>query len=227
MLFKSKIFWICAVFTVCAAIFFSVVLHRTNQPKEPIKVYKYVKPAPHKTSQSSVDDAVSVQVADETATKVDTTDKTVVDFSNSKTDTTNTDTLTDTSDYLLTDKPNLMGVGASTSNLETDAAALAETEYIAQQIEELQIKIPQALQTRIQLMHQIAELSESHVSDEGPSPLIVQLYDETYELVKIISAMSSEYITIAKDDSVFRPGGEFYDLLEQNGMMVGVIQPSE
>ena len=225
MFFKSKVFWICAALTVCAVIFFGVMVHRANQPQEVIKVYKTVEFTPRKTPQPPADNAISGQILHNTATEGDTTDTTIANFIDDETPTT--DTFTHTADDFWVDESTVVDTVDALETAELNAAAQAEAEYISQQLAELYIKIPQSLQYRLDLWDHIEELAESYVPDGGPSPVIEQLLEEYRELTRDIFAMSNRYIVYAKDNSLFEPSGEFYDLLKQNGMRVELNLPPE
>ena len=225
MFFKSKVFWICAALTVCAAIFFGVMVHRANQPQEVIKVYKAVEFMPAKTPQPPTDNTISGQILHNTATEVGTTDTTIANFIDDETPTT--DTFTHTADDFWMDEPTTVNTADALETAELNAAAQAEAEYTSQQLAELHIKIPQSLQYRLDLWDHIEELAESHVPDGGPSPVIEQLLEEYRELTRDIFAMSNRYIVYAKDNSLFEPSGEFYDLLKQNGMRIELNLPPE
>ena len=138
MLFKSKVFWICAVLTVCAAIFFGVMVHRANQPQEVIKVYKTVEFTPRKTPQHPADNDIAGQIPHDAATGVDTTDTTIVNFTDDETH--NMDTSTRTTNDFWVDEPTAVDTTDALEIAELNAAAQAETEYIAQQLTELSYK---------------------------------------------------------------------------------------
>jgi len=219
MFLKSKWVWICGVFSICAAIFLGLVVYQAKQPQEVIKVYKVTKPAQPVTPQSPEESPAPVPTQPaphDAATKMDTFDDTsIADFSEDASD--DTDAFTHTADDLFTAEQYHPDTDAALE-VDTDAEAEAEAAYVAQQIAELRIKIPQALQERLDLFYLIEELAEFTMEDEEPYALRMQLQEEARELRKTIFLMSNQYNHYTRDYSPFEPSGEFYDLLEQNHM---------
>ena len=222
MLLKSKWFWICAVLSIGIVIFLGVAFHRASHPQEVIKVYRTVELPTRKTVRPRATTAVSEQTPAALASEVDTTNTPFVDFSDDEADTM--DTFKHSSDDFLVDEP-MDAADALVSEVNTDIEYVDTeyVEYIAEQLAELHIKIPQILQRRIDLWEQVEVLSESHARNgEEPSPLVEQLMEERRELTSTVAGMIHDYLRYTGEDvSPFRPGGEFYDLMQQSGMAVG------
>ena len=225
MFLKSKRFWICSIFTVCTAIFFGVVAHRANQPQEVIKVYKVVEFPQHRTPQ----EPATLLRTDSAGTETDTpVDMGSGDFSQ--------DTATEIADAFTQTADELPPAGvdpAQVSNPNTEAQALdAEAEALAaalalaaERLVELRIEIPRALESRREVLDLIDELV-SYVISHGITPELSQIGDELNkerdELQDTIFEWCGDYIVYSGGDiSSFQPGGEFYELMRQNGMGIG------
>lgn len=224
MLFKSKWFWISAVLSICAVIFFALVHHQAKQPQKVIKVYKAVGPAPRKTPQPPADATVTGQTRHDTDPEMDTTDMPLADFSEDASH--RTDGFTHTRDDFYDEPNHPDAADAPADDLNTDVAAEAEAAYVAQQVSELRIEISQALQERLDLFDQIFALADFGMEDEEPYALRQQLQKEAGELRKTIFNLCGEYIDYTMDDSPFQPGGEFYDLMEQNYIGISLEEVS-
>lgn len=227
MFLKSKWFWIFSIFTVCAAIFFGVVAHRANQPQEVIKVYKAVEFPQHRTPQEPATFLRADSAGAETDTPVDMGSG---DFSQD-TETEITDAFTQTADELppagvdsaQVSNPN---TEAEAQALDAEAQALADALALAgERLVELRIEIPRALESRREVLDLIDELV-SHVISYGITPELSQIGDELNkerdELQDTIFEWCGDYIMYSGGDiSSFQPGGEFYELMRQNGMGIG------
>ena len=227
MLLKSKWLWICAVLSICVVIFLGVVFHRASQPQEVIKVYKTVELPVRETARlrkaaRSRAAAVSKQIPAAPAAEMDNIDAPFTDFSDDEVDTTDAfkDAFKHSSDDFWVDE-RIDISEAPLSGVDPDAAA--DTEYIAEQLAELRIKIPQTLQRRIDLWEQVEMLSELYARNgEEPSLRVEQLMEERRELTRTVAAMIHDYLRYTGEDvSPFRPGGEFYALMQQSGIGVG------
>lgn len=219
MFLKSKWVWIATVLSVCTLSFLGQIVYQTNYTPKVIKVYKATVTPQPVTPQSPEESSAPVPTQPaphDAATKMDTFDDTsIADFSEDASD--DTDAFTHTADDLFTAEQFHPDTDAALE-VDTDAEAEAEAAYVAQQIAELRIKIPQALQERLDLFYLIEELAEFTMEDEEPYALRMQLQEEARELRKTIFLMSNQYIHYTRDYSPFEPSGEFYDLLEQNHM---------
>ena len=222
MCFKSRWFWISAVFSVCAAIFFGIVVYQLKQPPEVIRVYKVVKPVQRVTPQSSEGTSISGTTSHETGEMGTTAEAAGADFLDDASH--QMDEFTHISDDVFVDElPAPEIVEAETDNLNTDSAIQAEEALAAQKVAELRLEIPQLLQERLDLQALLddKELAEFAREDEEIYLLRRQVSEETVKLRKTIFDLSHEYIRYSDGDlSPFQPGGDFYDLFVQNHMGV-------
>ena len=131
----------------------------------------------------------------------------------------NSDEFTDNFDELFADEqrhPNAADAPAPVSDADAQAG------YVAQQLEELRMEIPQRLVERLELLDFVEEHAEVTWEDDEEIYLLTrQAYEETHELRRAIFNLSRQYLRYSDGDfSPFKPGGEFYNLLEQNHMGV-------
>ena len=216
MVLKSKGFWIWTVLGVCTVIFLGGVLHQAKQPQEVITVYKVVDPLPRETHRFSADATASGQISHETAAEIDTLDTTFSDFSEGS-EIDMTEVFTYTSDDFFADEQHF-SEAADVQPDDFNADAQAEDASTAQQLEKLHIEIPQKLQERLDLLDLIEELDDLS-NDEEARLIRQQAREKTEELMRTIFDLAAHYLLYSKGDiSAFRPGGEFYDLMEQNRM---------
>lgn len=219
MLFKSKRFWISAVFIVCAVVYFALMHHQAKQPQKVITVYEVGKLVSHETLQLPADATVAGETRYDTDTEVNTTEATPQsDLSEDTSHRVNA--FTDTRDESYDTSNQRAAADALADESKIDAAAEAEAVYAAQQVVELYTEISQTLQERRDLFNLIFELAE--FGDGEPYALRQQLQKEAHELRKTIFKLCSEYISYTMDDSPFQPGGEFYDLMKQNRIGISV-----
>ena len=218
--FKSRWFWICVVFSVCAAIFFGIVIYQAKQPPEVIKVYKVVKPVQPVIPQSSEESSAPVTTFRDTgemATSGGTMSKDLSDDASH-----HTDEFTHIFDDFFVDEqsaPKVADAQADDSN--TDSATQAEGAFAAEKLAELHIEIPRHLQERLDLLDLVDELAEFAQEDEEIDLIRRQTFDEAVQLRTTIFDLSHEYIRYSDGDlSPFQPGGDFYDLFVQNHMGV-------
>lgn len=222
-MFKSKWFWICAVLSVCALIFFGLVVHQANQRQEIIKVYKATMPSqsvtPHTPEESSV--PVPTRPAPhDAATKMDIFDDTaIVDFSDSALD--DTDAFTHTADDFFADESyHLDSDDAAAPELDTDTAPAAGEPDATQRLAKIRIEIPQALQERLDVLDLVEALAPSNGAAPELAPLREELRQESRDIRTSIFYLISDYFRYTNDISPFKPGGEFYDLMCQNNIGV-------
>ena len=214
VILKSKFFWICTIFTVCAAIFLGVVVHRANQPLPVIKVYKAVELPQRRTPEVPAEPLMSDSASAETA-PVDWRRR---DFSQfPETDTTDTFT----QDAL--PPADVDPTTVSHLNTEVDAVADAETDavasFAAERLAEIRIQLPQLLQDRLDLLDRVEELAPSNGAPPELSPVRDKLDEESVQLRRTIFELGNDYLTYSEGDfSPFQPGGEFYELLRLNHM---------
>ena len=227
MFLKSKWFWLCSIITLCAAIFIGIVVHRANQPQEMIKVYKAVEIPQHRTPQETVPLLRVDSASTETGTPVNTGSG---DFSQD-TETNTTEAFTAPADALPAADVNTTQVSHPTTDAEVDAEADALAVAIAlgaERLPELRIEIPRALEARLEVLKLNEELV-SYVNSYGITPeiseLAAELNTERDELQKKIYGWCHEYILYTgSDGSSFEPGGEFFELMRQNGMGIVMVE---
>ena len=211
VLLKSKWFWICSIFTFCAAIFLGVVVHRANQRQAVIKVYKAVEFLPHRTPEVPAYPLRSDSASPETDPPVDWEHR---DFSQ--------DTETDTTDTFTLDEHPPADVDATTVshlNTEVDAEVDAETVVTAERLAEILNELSPLLQHRLDLLERVEELAPSNGGPPELSPLRDKLDEEAFQLRRTIFELGNDYIMYSEGDlSPFQPGGEFYELLRLNHM---------
>ncbi len=223
MFLKSKWFWICSIITLCAAIFIGIVVHRANQPQEVIKVYKAVELPQHRTPQVPL--LESTNAGADTEAPVETRRE---DFSQDiEMDTP--EAFTAPAEALPAADVDTAQVSHPTTNAE--AAAAAKAEFVAmgtKRLPELRIEIPRALEDRLEVL-QLSEELISYVRSHGITPELsefaAELNTERDELEKKILGWCSEYILYTGlDGSSFEPGGEFFELMRQNGMGIVMVE---
>ena len=223
MFLKSKWFWLCTIFTICASIFIGVVVHRANQPQEVIKVYKAVELPQHHISQ----EPVPFLRVDSAGAKTDTPVNTGSGDFSQDTETEITDAFTQTADELPPAGVDAAQVSNPDTEVDAEAEALAAALALAaEKLPELRIEIPRALERRYEVLRLSEELV-SYVSSYGITPelseLAAELNKERDELREKIYGWCHEYLMYTfLDGSPFEPGGEFYELMEFNGMGIEV-----
>ena len=222
--FKSRWFWISAVFIVCAAVFFGIAIHQAKQPPEVIKVYEVVKPVRSVTPQSSERASISGTTSPETGEKGTSDEDAGSDFLDDASYQMDEDAhISD--DFFVDELLAPEVVEAEPDDLTTDSATQAEAAYAAQRIADLRIEIPQQLQERIDLMDLLddKELAEISWEDEDIYLLRRQVFEDTIKLRTAIFDLSHEYLRYSDGDlSPFQPGGDFYDLFVQNHL--GIVR---
>ncbi|MCY3549504.1 MAG: RNA polymerase sigma factor [Candidatus Poribacteria bacterium] len=88
----------------------------------------------------------------------------------------------------------------------------------AEKIAFLRQEIPRTLNLRLDMLKLVEELAEFHAKDPDLSLLRGQVYEESRKLIWIISNLGHRYNRLTNDDSAFESGGEFHDLMKQNGI---------
>ena len=227
MFLKSKGFWICSIFTVCTVVFFGVVAHRSNQPQEVIKVYKAVEFSQHRTLQELAPSLRADSAGTETNTPVNTGSG---NFSQD-TETDTPEAFTAPADAFPAADVDTAQVSPPTTDTEVDAKAEAIADLIAlgaKRLPELRIEIPRALEARLEVLELSEELI-TYVEEFGRTPeiseLAYELNKERDELQKKIYGWCWDYILYSGvDGSAFEPGGEFFELMSQNGMDIDLVE---
>lgn len=219
MLLKSKWFWICTGLCVCVGIFLGVIRYKAKQQQEVQKIYKVVDIVPTKTRQSAADTTAAEQVSNELENDPETervsSDIDAWDlFQDTETD--NAHGLPQPSDDSFADE-NFSSPDTDSEADDFDADIEAALAYAEQRLPELRIEIPKLLRERLEVEDRIEELE--------PSPLRDELFEKKRQLQDTIFGLCSEYTMYSfGDSSPFQPGGEFYQLLRQNGMGVSVVE---
>ena len=220
MFFKSKWFWLCAVFSAFGLIFLGLMFYQAKQPLEVITVYEVGDSAHPVTTQSPEESSASVPTPSaHEAAETDTTVHTdSANFSDDEAYTTNE--FTHTSDDFFADEPNRSeAANVPADVINTDVDTLANEALAAETFAE----IHQALQERIELLDLVETLSEFSSEDEEIYLLARQTYEKTRELRKTIFSLSHQYIRYSDGDfSPFQPGGELYELFDQNNIGIRV-----
>ena len=88
----------------------------------------------------------------------------------------------------------------------------------AEKVAFLRQEIPRTLNLRLDMFKLVEELAEFHAKDPDLSLLRDQAYEKSRKLIWIISDLGHRYNRLTNDDSAFKSGGEFHDLMKQNGI---------
>ena len=222
-MFKSKLFWggvlLCGV-----AILFGILIHKTNQPQETIKIYKTVIPEQRVKSQ------LSDQSKRQTSENLIKTKgvSTLMD----------SDVATDT-EVFISEAPQLSN--AETQNEEIILSAETETESVAEPEEErfygltlaeIEEKIPVLeAEIRTNLTKAVKLYTELRSTDgmASKSPEIATWRDETWKEVKRLFHDVSHtgkimrytsYLKVTGGDNPLLPGGWISELMEPLPMRV-------
>ena len=203
---KSKLFWVSAVLVICVMVFFAVRYYHAKQPSEPIRIYKHVKSEPRNKQQLSDGTTKTKKNHYNTAEEIVMTETNPTNLSES--------TIIDTHG----DANNMITDPGQADGLKLDTETDEEADYNARQAAKLRTKISNVLQERIDLYDRINELADFGVEDTEPFALRQLLQEEAEELRKNIFKLIDEYASYTMDDTPFQSGGEFSDLMEQNGI---------
>ena len=90
----------------------------------------------------------------------------------------------------------------------------------AEKVAYLRQEIPRILKHRLDLDKLNVELAEFYGKDPDLTLLRSQVYEESSKLLRTISDLGGRYITLTRDDSAFKSGGEFHDLMKQNHISI-------
>ena len=90
----------------------------------------------------------------------------------------------------------------------------------AEKIAFLRQEIPRTLNLRLDMFKLVEELAEFYAKDPDLSLLRDQVYEESRKLIWTISDLGHRYSRLTNDDSAFESGGEFHDLMKQNGISI-------
>lgn len=192
--------------------FLGFVIHRTQQSKEIIKVYKVPKrvqnvksyapestPPLHKIGETEV--VVEPDSEDILAATLDPTNY-----------------LTDIPENITKGEPSQIDVSEQLSPGIGGDANVADKI----RLEELYIEIPQVLTERLELMNFIKLLDPYYGTDPELNSIIEGFDEDARNLRQSIKSSILEYISLSRDDSPLRPGGDFYELMHSNGIFIEV-----
>ena len=93
---------------------------------------------------------------------------------------------------------------------------------VAEKVAFLRQEIPRTLNLRLDMFKLVEELAEFGVRDPDMSLLRDQVYEESRTLMRTIFDLCSRYNLLTDDDSAFESGGEFHDLMKQNGIGISI-----
>lgn len=215
MFLKSKWFWISTVLASCTVIFVGIVLHRTSHPQEVIKIYKYVEPAPRKKAKSLTDAAVTRQTRRNTLIETDAANTNLTDLPKGASHYTNSGT--DTPEDLPTELNQLIM-----------ADTVDEAAYHAEKAKQIYQELHTNFDTYLEALKENDRLSKIKVDvekDEHAAEFIslrIQVAAEMDRLKRTVIEKMLSYISHAQDASPFLPGGEFYDLFQNNDIYITV-----
>ena len=88
----------------------------------------------------------------------------------------------------------------------------------AEKVAFLRQEIPRTLNLRLDMLKLFEELAELRAKDPNLSLLTDQVHEESRKLIWIISNLGHRYNRLTNDGSAFKSGGEFHDLMKQNGI---------
>ena len=90
----------------------------------------------------------------------------------------------------------------------------------AEKVAFLRQEIPRTLNLRLDMLKLFEALAELRARDPNLSLLTDQVHEESRKLIWIISDLGHRYNRLTNDDSAFKFGGEFHDLMKQNGISI-------
>ena len=90
----------------------------------------------------------------------------------------------------------------------------------AEKIAFLRQEIPRTLNLRLDMFKLVEELAEFYAKDPDISLLRDQVHEESRTLMRTIFDLCHRYTRLTNDDSAFESGGEFHDLMKQNGISI-------
>lgn len=96
---------------------------------------------------------------------------------------------------------------------ESDAPKVEKVAFLRQEI-------PRTLNLRLDMLKLFEALAELRARDPNLSLLTDQVHEESRKLIWIISNLGHRYNRLTNDDSAFKFGGEFHDLMKQNGISI-------
>ena len=88
----------------------------------------------------------------------------------------------------------------------------------AEKVAFLRQEIPRTLNLRLDMLKLFEELAEFNAGDPNLFLLRGQVHEESRTLMRTIFDLCHRYDRLTNDNSAFESGGEFYDLMKQNGI---------
>lgn len=219
MLFKSKLFWISVILVFWAVAFIAVKYYYDKQYSEPIVIYNSIKSEPRKKQHLS---EVATRKTHYNSEEKTATPNPVEEMDATDTEATNLseNTFTTTHDEFNHRNTAIGQTESSESEAKTDTTTETSSTYNAQHVADLRTRISNVLQERIDLNGLIYELIDFGPQHEEPFALRQELQKEAKELETTILDLINEYASYTRDHSPFETGGEFADLLKQNGIVI-------
>ena len=90
----------------------------------------------------------------------------------------------------------------------------------AEKVAFLRQEIPRTLNLRLDMFKLVEELAEFYAKDPDISLLRDQVHEESRTLMRTIFDLCHRYTRLTNDDSAFKFGGEFHDLMKQNRISI-------
>ena len=89
---------------------------------------------------------------------------------------------------------------------------------VAEKVAYLRQEIPRTLNLRLDMLKLFEELAEFNAGDPNLFLLRGQVHEESRTLMRTIFDLCHRYDRLTNDNSAFESGGEFHDLMKQNGI---------
>ena len=89
---------------------------------------------------------------------------------------------------------------------------------VAEKVAYLRQEIPRTLNLRLDMFKLFEELAEFNAGDPNLFLLRGQVHEESRTLMRTIFDLCHRYDRLTNDNSAFESGGEFHDLMKQNGI---------
>ena len=89
---------------------------------------------------------------------------------------------------------------------------------VAEKVAFLRQEIPRTLNLRLDMLKLFEELAEFNAGDPNLFLLRGQVHEESRTLMRTIFDLCHRYDRLTNDNSAFESGGEFHDLMKQNGI---------
>ena len=229
MFLRSRLFWGGLLFCVCVAMFLGFLLHRANQPQEPIIIYKTVMPEARTSDKLTVRTSNTVDGTETVFTPMDS-EMSIdpVDFD--RTDTQFLDTDVQSEATIASDTTESQGV-LDREEKRFFGLTLAEIEERIPVLEaEIRTNLTKAVELYTELMDADVEYQRVHGRKEYPPEFgkwrvetwqeVKRLFHEVADGKKILPYVS--YLKLTGRENPLRPGGWLDELLEPLPMGVTI-----